>query len=174
MKLDEDVYLEHYGKKGMKWGVRTSNRTPGVSRKIDRDAKKDAAEFARAKAFYGEGSGVRRRLIKQKVEAKAKRSPSYQKAFDKHLGGQDQSKHVDKAISERKRKDFKQKTTKRAGFLARRFTGEMGTQAAFTATAVAGAAFLNSPKGKVFMNKGVQSAKQATKLGADFIKKNMG
>ena len=43
MPLDEDAALEHYGVKGMKWGVR-------------RDAKRDANKFAKAKMYYGEGA----------------------------------------------------------------------------------------------------------------------
>lgn len=52
-------YLSHSGIKGMKWGVR-------------RKAKKDAKEHTKAKSFYGEGAGTRRKLIKQKVEYNSK------------------------------------------------------------------------------------------------------
>lgn len=97
-------YLAHYGIKGMKWGVRKS-RTPGVSRRTDREARKDAKEYARAKMFYGEGAGTRRKLIKNTVEAKAKKDPTYKKAFDNHLASQDMSAHAQKARRERKRKD---------------------------------------------------------------------
>ena len=84
--LQEDLaFLEHYGVKGQRWGHRKDS-TPGVSRKTDREAKKDAEEFARAKLFYGQGAGTRRKLIKATVEAKSKRDPSYAKAFDNHLG----------------------------------------------------------------------------------------
>ena len=41
-------FLAHHGVKGMKWGVR-KQRTPGVSRKTDRAARKDAKEFTQAK-----------------------------------------------------------------------------------------------------------------------------
>lgn len=48
-------FLAHHGVKGMRWGVR-KQRTPGVSRKTDRAARKDAKEFTQAKMYYGEGA----------------------------------------------------------------------------------------------------------------------
>lgn len=51
-------FLAHHGVKGMRWGVR-KQRTPGVSRKTDRAARKDAKEFPQAKMYYGEGAGNR-------------------------------------------------------------------------------------------------------------------
>ena len=104
----DSTELQHYGVKGMKWGVRRE-RTEGVSRSTDREARKDASEFARAKMFYGEGAGTRRKLIKNSVEAKAKRDPNYKKAFDKHLAEQDMSTHASKARKERGRKDARSK-----------------------------------------------------------------
>ena len=98
-------FLEHYGVLGMKWGVRKDRGPQGVSGRTSREAKKDAQEYARAKMFYGEGAGTRRKLINKSVEAKAKRDPSYKKAFDFHLERQDMSKHASKARSERSRKD---------------------------------------------------------------------
>lgn len=72
---DIDNFLCHYGVKGMKWGVR--NDRDGKPRNLDphqirisKEAEKDAIEFARAKMFYGEGAGNRRKLIKNSVEAK--------------------------------------------------------------------------------------------------------
>lgn len=55
-------FLAHHGVKGMRWGVR-KQRTPGVSRKTDRAARKDAKEFTQAKMYYGEGAGNRRKMI---------------------------------------------------------------------------------------------------------------
>lgn len=138
--LQEDVdFLAHFGVKGMKWGQRKTSS--GVSRKVDKDARKDAEEFARAKMFYGQGAGNRRKLINNTVDAKKKRVPGYAKAFDGHLSTQDMSRHASKAQTERSRTDRKEKVSKRTGYVARRLTGEMGTQAAFTAAAFAGAAY---------------------------------
>ena len=53
MILDEPAYLEHYGKKGMKWGVRNANNklarkqlnSPGakIGYKIGKDINRDSA-----------------------------------------------------------------------------------------------------------------------------------
>lgn len=112
-EITYDSHLAHYGVKGMSWGVRKSE-TPGVSRRTDRAAKKDAKEFARAKMFYGEGAGTRRKLIKNTVEAKSKKDPSYKKAFENHLASQDMEKHARKAVKERNRKDTIDQTKKTA------------------------------------------------------------
>ena len=109
-----DDYLAHYGVKGMKWGVRKSDRPDGVSIGTNREARKDAKEFARAKMFYGEGAGTRRKLIKNTVDAKARKDPSYKKAFDYHLDKQDMSKHAYKARSERRHKDARADAAKTA------------------------------------------------------------
>jgi hypothetical protein len=136
--------LLHFGVKGMRWGVRRS--------RTERAAAKDAKEFARAKMFYGEGAGTRRKLIREKVNSRKKADSAYAKAFDEAFANQDLGKHGDKARRERSRKDTTTKTKQRAGYLARMVTGEMGTQAAFTAVAVAGVAFLASPKGRDLAN----------------------
>jgi hypothetical protein len=150
MIVDEDLYLAHYGAKGMQWGVR-SKRPDGVSRKTNKDAKKDAEEFARAKMYYGKGAGNRRKLIKNTVEAKSSKSESYKKAFDKHTSDQDLAKHSSGAKKERSKTDRKEKNSQRRGAIARTFTGERGTQAAYVATITAGIAFIQSPKGKALM-----------------------
>lgn len=98
--------IVHYGVKGMHWGVRKGDH-PEVSRTTNREARKDAQEFARAKQFYGEGAGTRRKLIKATVEGKKARSPEYTKAFDHHLAQQNPAHHAAKAQAERKRKNVK-------------------------------------------------------------------
>lgn len=168
-ETDED-FLEHYGVKGMKWGQRKATPT-GASHKVNKEASKDAKEYARAKMFYGEGAGNRRKLINAKVEEKSKRLPGYKDAFDHHVKTQDMSKHSEKAVKERKSTDRRTRNKQRAGAVARRLTGEMGTQAAFVALVAGGAAFARSPKGKALMNQAVSTAKnaRARKETADFL-----
>ena len=89
--------LCHYGVKGMRWGKRK--------------ARKDAKEYARAKMFYGEGAGTRRKLIKAKVNQRSK-DPTYKAEFDKALAKQDMGKHASKAKGERRRKDAINSTRK--------------------------------------------------------------
>lgn len=113
MADDVDEFLAHYGVSGMKWGQRKA-AIPGVSKKTSREAKKDATEFSKAKMFFGEGAGTRRKLIKATVESKAKKDPSYQKAFDHHLANQDLGKRASQARGERKRKDVVKGTAKTA------------------------------------------------------------
>ena len=118
--------LAHYGVKGMRWGVRKDDLPEGVSARTSREASKDAREFARAKMFYGQGAGTRRKLIKAKVEAKMAKDPSYKKAFDHHLAKQDLGKHASKARSERRRKDVTSTTTKTVKGAHRQLTGGFG------------------------------------------------
>lgn len=105
-------YLMHYGVLGMKWGVR----------KQQRQAKKDAKEYARAKMFYGEGAGNRRKLIKAKVNERSKNA-DYKKAFEKAYAGQDMAKHATKAKHERRRKDAKNTAAKTARGLVQASVG---------------------------------------------------
>ena len=104
--------LAHYGIKGMRWGVRNS-RPEGVSRSTNRAAKKDAKEFTRAKMYYGEGAGNRRKLIKAKVNQRSK-DPSYKKAFDHHVANTDWEKRGKEARSKRARANVAKGTGKAA------------------------------------------------------------
>lgn len=168
-----DEFLEHFGVKGMKWGVRRalvkqSKSSPktaltGVTPRVSRDARRDAKEYARAKMFYGDGAGNRRKLIKAKVEEKSKRVPGYKKAFDYHSSQQDMSSHADKATKERKSADRNARNKQRAGAVARRLTGEMGTQAAFVAIAAGGIAFARSQRGQALMKQGFNKAQDFRK-----------
>jgi hypothetical protein len=106
--------LEHYGTKGMRWGVRKEDDGPaGVPPKINKMAKGDAEEFTKAKLFYGEGAGTRRKLIKAKVLERSK-DPLYKKAFDHHVGKTDLAKRAEQATKQRKRTD-RSKAVKKTG-----------------------------------------------------------
>lgn len=108
-------YLEHFGILGMKWGIRRYQNEDGTltpaGKARYREAKKDAEEYARAKMFYGEGAGNRRKLIKAKVESKSK-DAGYKEAFDYALSQQNMADHANKAKAERHRKDAVQGTKK--------------------------------------------------------------
>ena len=95
---DEAESLYHYGVKGMRWGVR-------------RAAQRDANETAKAKMFYGEGAGTRRKLIKAQVESRSK-DEKYKAAFDHYFAQQDLGKRAVRAKGERRRKDIANTTTK--------------------------------------------------------------
>lgn len=132
--------LSHSGVKGMKWGVRKA-RPNGVSGKTDRMARKDAKEFARAKQFYGEGAGTRRKLIKARVDGISKKNPGYKKAFDAHLANQDTSKHASKAKGERKRKNVANSTRKGIRGTSHILRGNSQYASAATAIVVGGALY---------------------------------
>lgn len=137
-----DEVILHYGVKGMRWGTR-KNGTEGVSRRTDREASKDAQEFARAKMFYGEGAGTRRKLIKAKVETKKKQDPNYAKAFENHLDKQDLGRHAEKARGERRRKDTKASVGKNARAVNRLVNGPFAGPVGVAAVA-AGAAYVKN------------------------------
>lgn len=136
-----DDFLAHNGVKGMHWGTRKS-ALPGVRAGTSREAKKDATEFSKAKMFYGEGAGTRRKLIKATVEAKSAKDPTYKKAFDHHLANQDMAKRASQARGERHRKDTTHAVSKHARSVHRIVTGGMGnvTMAASVAVGAAGVA----------------------------------
>lgn len=132
-------FLAHYGVKGMRWGVRKGDYE-GASRSTNKEARKDAEEFARAKMFYGQGAGTRRKLIRATVDAKSKKDPTYAEAFDHHLGKQDMSAHASKARRERRRKDTTEKTSKTVRGAHRYATGGFGNVT--LGAAVLGAGYL--------------------------------
>lgn len=171
-----DDFLAHYGVKGMRWGVSRSS-VPGVSPKTSREARKDANEFAKAKMFYGDGAGTRRKLIKAKVEAKAGKDPNYKKAFDHHLANQDMGKRAEGARSERRRKDVVAGTAKTARGIKNLALGT-GAPVALSALAIYGA-YKNPMVRSVVTNAG-KTAYSTVKnsgvidKGADFVKRLWG
>lgn len=152
--------LVHYGVKGMKWGVRHDGPA-GVSRSTNRQAKKDAHEFARAKQFFGEGAGTRRKLIKATVDGRSK-DPAYKKAFDHHLTKQDSSVHAAKARSERKRKDTKRSIGRGIRGTRHILNGNSQYASAATAIAVGGALYAHKTGiDKVIFNAGKKAYAKA-------------
>lgn len=76
--------------------------------RLEKEARRDAREYARAQMYYGEGAGTRRKLIFATVDAKALRDPAYARAFHQELSRQDMAEHATKARHERRRKDTTQ------------------------------------------------------------------
>ena len=172
MTDDVDDFLMHFGVKGMKWGVRKDS-IPGVSARTSREAKKDANEFAKAKMFFGEGAGTRRKLIKAQVESKSAKDPSYKKAFDHHLGNQDLGKRASQARGERKRKDVA-KTTAKTARGVKNLVLQTGAPVTLGALAVYGA--WKNPAVRSFVTNTGKTAYSAaknsdlTKAGVEFVK----
>lgn len=79
---------------------------------VQKEARKDAKEYARAQMFYGEGAGTRRKLIQATVDGKVARDPAYERAFQHELSRQDMADHVTKARWERERRDAVHATKK--------------------------------------------------------------
>ena len=134
----DQSHLAHFGVKGMKWGVHRSEAASlGVSRKTNREAKRDAKEYTHAKMFYGNGAGNRRKLIKATVNSKSK-DPAYKKAFDHHVENTDMAKRAQQARGQRHRKTTAEKTAKTGRGI---INVARGNARAASAT-VAGAAFV--------------------------------
>lgn len=106
-------YLVHHGIKGMHWGVRRSPEELG-HRQLKKMAKKDAQEYARAKMYYGEGAGNRRKLINATVKQRS-RSKEYSDLFNQYLNEQDMAYHASKANKERARADRKNSMAYKTG-----------------------------------------------------------
>ena len=124
--MSKTYYISHSGVKGQRWGVRRYQNEDGTlteegklhygyydrpdgtkdRNRILKDAEKDAKAWAQAKAYYGEGAGTRRKLLKNQLSEKMK-DPDYKKEFDLFLSGQDMSKVQSHANRERKVQDTK-------------------------------------------------------------------
>jgi hypothetical protein len=157
-----DEFLAHYGVKGMRWGVHSTQA----------QARSDATEFVKAKMFYGEGAGTRRKLINAKVAERSK-NPDYKKAFDQHVAAQNLAKRAAQATRSRRRKDVTGFVSKTGRGVYRQLTGGFGPVTATAATIAAGAAFAHrAGLDKKLMNKVKASmnnpaAKKAAKGSAE-------
>lgn len=128
-------YLMHYGVKGMHWG----------QRKTRKRAQKDAKEYARAKMYYGQGAGNRRKLISNTVEQRSK-DPYYKSEFDKAMAKQDMAKHVSAAKRERKAADIKNTTAKTVRGVVNVATGNIGRASAAAIILYAAARYTGADK----------------------------
>ena len=166
--------LYHHGVKGMKWGVRRSER------KTRKQARKDAQETARSKMYYGEGAGVRRRNINAVVRQRSK-DPTYKKAFDEAYAKQDMGKARRDAERQRKTTDRVEpvKTGISRGVKkAVRAGTKAATFAATTAAAVAASYYISHPdEGKAMVrnlaNKATKTVNKVRNVarGAAFLPK---
>lgn len=77
----------------------------GRNMKTTKEARRDAREYARAQMYYGDGAGIRRKLIIATVDSKIQRDPTYARAFHSELSHQDMGEHAEKARKERERAD---------------------------------------------------------------------
>lgn len=129
----ESDYIAHYGIKGQSWGVRRFQNEDGTLteegkkrygyydkpdgtkdyNRINKDAANDAREYARAKAYYGDGAGTRRKKIKNQISERMK-DPDYKKAFDEQMKSQNMEEHQKAANRERKWEDTKESVGKTA------------------------------------------------------------
>jgi hypothetical protein len=117
----------------MKWGEHRARS----------QAASDANEHVKAKLFYGEGAGTRRKLIKAKVETRSK-NPVYKKAFDEAVAKQNLEKRAAQATRTRRRKDVTSFTGKTVRGVHRQLTGGFGSVTVTAATIATGAAYLHS------------------------------
>lgn len=156
MIINETDYLEHFGVKGMKWGVR-------------REARRDAKESARAKMYYGEGAGVRRRNINAIVKQKSK-DPTYKAEYEKAYAKQDLSKARRTAQRQRtitdKTKGFRQGAGRVGRAITREATAAVGFAAATAASAAIGYAIKNPKETKAFIQNAGRMASAEVKIGA--------
>lgn len=172
MNHSDELY--HFGVKGMKWGVRRSER------KTRKQARKDAQETARSKMYYGEGAGVSRRNINAVTRQRSK-DPTYKKAFDEEYSKQDMGKARRDAERQRKRTDRTEpiKTGVSRGV---KKAVRAGTKAVtFAATTAAGAAasyYISHPdEAKAMVNKIASKASSTINKarnvarGAQFLRK---
>lgn len=150
MIINETDYLEHFGVKGMKWGVR-------------REARRDAKESARAKMYYGEGAGVRRRNINAIVKQKSK-DPTYKAEYEKAYAKQDLSKARRSAQRQRTVTDKTKGFRQGAGRVGRAITREATAAVGFAAAI--GYAIKNPKETRAFIQNAGRMASAEVKIGA--------
>ena len=151
---DDDI-LAHYGVLGMKWGVRN----------VRSQAESDANEHTKAKLFYGEGAGTRRKLIKAKVEQRSK-NPEYKRHFDAAVARQNLDKRAAQATRTRNRKD----AVKGAGKVARGIHRSISGPFAGSITVAAAAAGYSYARSKGYDKAALSAGSAAAKVGVAWLK----
>lgn len=73
--------------------------------KIDKMAQSDAARWAAAEMFFGDGAGTRRKLLWAEINKKLSSVPQYKEAFEQAYQSQDFAQHAINAERERRRID---------------------------------------------------------------------
>lgn len=81
-------FLQHYGVKGMKWGVRRfqneNNKKHHKTRYFLYDeAKNDAIIYRQSLKYRGNGSDIKRHFVKRAITEKQNHNKTYSKHFDR-------------------------------------------------------------------------------------------
>ena len=124
--------------------------------RLKKDAKKDAEDVARAKAYYGEGAGTRRKQIRNRISERMK-DPDYKAEYEKQLAAQDMSKHQKAANRERHAQDAKNTVAKTARGIKNLIMGvgsaSLTAVALYNAAKMVGADKVIADAGKKLLNK---------------------
>jgi len=170
--IGAEFALKHFGVKGMRWGQRKAVHPDiaDVPPKTRKEASSDAEEFTRAKLYFGEGAGTRRKLIKAKVESK-KKDPLYAKAFDHFVKQTDLAKRSDQARKQRKRADVKKSTKKTAKGVGNVLRGrsQYANTTAVVGVGAAGYLYNRYAKQGEDLSETEDSMTHTAELGAEFL-----
>lgn len=96
-------------------------------RNVQKDAARDAAEYAEALMSYGEGAGTRRKLITSAVAYKTERIPGYHEAFNAAYDKVDLTKTIKHAKRAGKTRDVGALTSKNVKAMTRGDIHHMST-----------------------------------------------
>ena len=76
---EDPYYLQHFGVKGMKWGVRRSEN-PLKSREMKKQINKDAKNLNRSVSGVTSNSRKKALALRKSIKAKDRETPGYKKA----------------------------------------------------------------------------------------------